>query len=160
MVSTSQIECGGMEEPVHCSAGRFQIRKADRQDLGQILDILQGLSNYYPIGQSQDDLWKRFSSQGGVYPYVVSSDRLVVGYAVLIIVHNIRGGALAQIEDVVVSEAYRGCGLGASLISALKLFAKSRGCYKVCLHSNPKNSEFYESCGFIEVGHSFEARFY
>ena len=58
---------------------------------------------------------------------------LVVGAASLLLerkfIHSC--GSVARLEDVVVSEAYRGRQLGKFLVTAANLLAVKLGCYKV-----------------------------
>lgn len=58
--------------------------------------------------------------------------------------------AVGHIEDIVVSQAYRGLGLGKLLVEKLVEEAKRRKCYKVILSSSPKNVTFYEKCNFVQ----------
>lgn len=65
-------------------------------------------------------------------------------------IHNC--GALAHIEDIVVSDELRGLGLGKLLIQQLVHLAIRAGCYKITLDCDPKNQEFYAKCGFQMKG--------
>ena len=48
-------------------------------------------------------------------------------------------GICGHIEDIVVSEAYRGKNLGRRLIDVLKALAQTNQCYKVILDCAPKD---------------------
>lgn len=63
-------------------------------------------------------------------------------------------GVVAHVEDVVVTTAVRGSGVGALLVKAAVREANDRGCYKVILDCTEANVAFYEKCGFHrhEVG--------
>lgn len=61
----------------------------------------------------------------------------------------IHGGVPAgHVEDVVVSEKYRGCGLGLKVVYVLLDISKRIGCYKVELTCFPKLVPFYSKHGF------------
>ena len=60
------------------------------------------------------------------------------------IIHNM--GKVAHIEDLVVDEAVRNCGLGKKLLDIAK--KESEDCYKIILDCNNENIGFYEKCGF------------
>lgn len=61
-------------------------------------------------------------------------------------------GALAHIEDIVVSGEQRGKGLGRLLIQQLKHLAFAHGCYKITLDCDVKNEPFYEKSDFETKG--------
>ena len=54
----------------------------------------------------------------------------------------------ARIEDVVVSDQYRGRQLGKFLLVVLTLLAKQMGCYKISLDCKDTMRPFYESLGY------------
>jgi len=81
----------------------------------------------------------------------------VIGAATLLLeqkfIHNcaLRG----RVEDVVVSDEYRGRQLGKLLLAALVLLAKELGCYKLSLDCRDAMIPFYETFGFVkESGNS------
>jgi glucosamine-phosphate N-acetyltransferase len=59
---------------------------------------------------------------------------------------------LAHIEDIVVSQKYRGMGKGKSMIDHLVMIAKQMGCYKVRLVCSEENAGFYAKCNFEKNG--------
>ena len=81
--------------------------------------------------------------------YVCYNDSGLVGTATLIYEPKIlRGlGIVGHIEDVVVSDTYRGQGIASSLLQHLVGLAEQR-CYKVILDCSPENEGFYRRNGF------------
>lgn len=82
---------------------------------------------------------------------VVKDDEKIVGAATLYIIPKI-GKTVAYIEDVVVSSAYRGQGLGEKLIREVIEVAKSRNVRSVGLTSRPAReaaNKLYQKVGFI-----------
>ncbi|MHB1086929.1 MAG: GNAT family N-acetyltransferase, partial [Minisyncoccota bacterium] len=82
---------------------------------------------------------------------VVKDDEKIVGVATLYIIPKI-GKTVAYIEDVVVSSAYRGQGLGEKLIREVIEVAKSRNVRSVGLTSRPAReaaNKLYQKVGFI-----------
>lgn len=81
----------------------------------------------------------------------VKDDEKIVGVATLYIVPKI-GKIVAYIEDVVVSSAYRGQGLGEKLVREVIETAKSRNVKSVGLTSRPIReaaNKLYQKIGFI-----------
>ena len=84
----------------------------------------------------------------------------VVGTYALLIMHNLahRGTPSAIVEDVVVSAARQGQGIGQHMMQHAQQQARVAGCYKLVLSSNQKRERahaFYESLGFQRHGFSF-----
>jgi glucosamine-phosphate N-acetyltransferase len=74
---------------------------------------------------------------------LIASGTLLVEFKFL---HSCR--SVGHIEDIVVSQAYRGLGIGKKLVEKLVQEAKRRNCYKVILSCSPNNVAFYEKCNF------------
>ena len=73
----------------------------------------------------------------------------------LIKLHN---NAVGQIEDIIITEKYRGYGYGKILTKKLcEIGLTNFKCYKIILNCLEKNIEFYEKCNFINVG--FEMKY-
>merc|ERR1711936_1123059 len=75
---------------------------------------------------------------------------LVMGAATLVqerkFIHSC--GNVGRLEDVVVSDQYRGRQLGKLLVTTASLLAVKLGCYKVTLNCNDKMINFYASLGY------------
>lgn len=84
----------------------------------------------------------------------------VVGTYALLIMDNLahRGTPSAIVEDVVVSAARQGQGIGRHMMRHAQDQARQSACYKLVLSSNQKRESahvFYESLGFQRHGFSF-----
>jgi len=65
----------------------------------------------------------------------------------------IRGGkSVGHIEDIVVSQKYRGNGISKNILEMLKKVAREKDCYKVILDCNEEVKKVYNSSGFEENG--------
>jgi glucosamine-phosphate N-acetyltransferase len=84
--------------------------------------------------------------------YVVIDNFTVIATGTIIIeqklIHNM--GKVGHIEDVVVSEEYRGKKIGSYIINKLVEIAEERGCYKVILDCVEDKKVFYEKMGFTQ----------
>jgi ribosomal protein S18 acetylase RimI-like enzyme len=88
-------------------------------------------------------------------------DERVLGTMDLLVVPNLthEGRPWAIVENVVVSEAVRGRGVGRALMQRLIELARAAGCYKVQLISGKHRTEahaFYRSLGFGPVAEGFK----
>jgi glucosamine-phosphate N-acetyltransferase len=121
-----------------------------------VVSLLKELSVFEPSPAVFDEIWTRFSSQSNSFPLVVVREGDVIGFAVLLVESKVRGGKMGHIEDVVSHPDFRGLGVGRFLISELTDIASRLGCYKVALHCQQHNVEFYEKCGFDSNGSSMQ----
>lgn len=92
------------------------------------------------------------ASRGDDYVVLVIEDETssrILATGTLLIEHKfIRScSKVGHIEDVVVSDAARGQGLGRRIVCALMDAGKSLGCYKVILDCSDDNVPFYEKVG-------------
>ena len=90
-----------------------------------------------------------FPDKQDVYKILVIFDKAkgrVIGSGSLIIEKKFirQLGTAGHIEDIVVSEGYRGRNLGKSMIELLKKLAEVNSCYKVILDCGQHNVGFYE----------------
>jgi glucosamine-phosphate N-acetyltransferase len=86
--------------------------------------------------------------------WVIESDNNIIATGTIIyekkLIYN--NGILAHIEDICVKEEYRNYGFGKIIVQHLMKIAKEKGCYKVTLVCNEKNTSFYEKCGMEKRG--------
>merc|ERR1712061_158914 len=101
--------------------------------------------------QQWEDRWNQLRAASGYFIIVVEdvAEEKVVGAATLLLgrkfIHQC--GQVGRVEDVVVSDEYRGRQLGKLLVSSCSLLAKRLNCYKVTLNCNDKMVKFYTSLG-------------
>lgn len=147
------------------SAPRLQIRRARPSDLPHVLGL------YLQLERDESDLLpiedaERMLEKFGEYPdytlYVAEQDGEIVGTFALLIMDNLghRGAPSGIIEDVAVSTAHQGEGIGSAMMEFALDICRRKGCYKAMLSSNAKRDRahaFYESLGFDRHGYSFRA---
>ena len=134
----------------------FKATPMKRIHLEAVVSLLQELSIFEPSPEVFDEIWTRFSAQSNSFPLVVISEGDVIGFAVLLVESKVRGGKMGHIEDVVSHPDFRELGVGRFLISELSDMASRMGCYKVALHCQKHNVEFYKKCGFDSNGSSMQ----
>lgn len=91
-------------------------------------------------------------SRGGGHAWVAERDGAVVGMCSLqVLISTAEGGPVGLIEDVIVSRAYQGKGIGASLLRAAEAWAKEHGLTRLQLLADRANTpalEFYDRMGW------------
>ena len=87
------------------------------------------------------------------------ADGQEVGHAYLYLIYNdLHTEPYGLFEDIQVSEAVRGQGIGNQLVAALIAEAKKQGCYKIVANSRisrPEIHAWYVRLGFTEYGKEF-----
>ena len=142
---------------------KVEIRQADAQDIAAVL-ALYAQPNMDKGEVLALDEAKALFAQFAKYPnyrlFVALADGVVVGSYALLVMHNLghRGTPSAIAEDVVVSQAVQGRGIGRQMMQHAALQAREAACYKLALSSNNKRVDahrFYASLGFVPHGVSF-----
>ncbi len=147
----------------------LMIRRAKKEDIQFVLTLYRDLEGLYAQSVSTeqkltaDIAWQRLSSDPRQCLLVAELQGKIVGTLTVIIVPNIGhgGNPWAVIENVVVEEERRGCGVGKRLMEEATRLARAGGCYKLILASNILRTAahgFYREIGWREthVGFSLE----
>ncbi len=137
------------------------IREVRETELPELLEILKGMDGEVgPDPGESLSIWQKINE----YPYykifVAEDNEIIIGACSLIIIDNLghRGAKLAVAENVIVSPAHRGSGVGAKMMRFVMERAKEENCYKLMLSSSKKRihaHRFYEKLGFEQHGISF-----
>jgi GNAT superfamily N-acetyltransferase len=144
-----------------------EIRDANDGDLAGILRVLAeaGLdgSRSFTLEEARAHLariraWPNFRLLAAV------ADGQVVGTYSLVILDKLgkRGMPAGVVEDVAVTPARQGQGIGRAMMAHAIEECRKAGCYKLALSSNVNREDahrFYESLGFKRHGYSFATFF-
>lgn len=143
-------------------------RSAVKDDMAQIVALYNLLAGPYAgaaSGLSADEAWQILTGDLRQHVLVAEAGGLIIGTATLIVIPNIGHGGYpwAAVENVVVAEGYRGCGVGSGLMAAIGNLGRELGCYKFVLSSNlarPEAHAFYRRLGWRQshLGFSLETR--
>ena len=123
-------------------------RPVERKDLDAIFPLLQQLTAIDYKSRNKDECWDRFISNSSSNSVVGIYEDEVVAYGSVVIENKIRGELAGHIEDIVVSDKFRGKSFGIKLIEELIDIAKEKGCYRITLFCSESLIHFYNKNGF------------
>lgn len=119
--------------------------------IGDLDSVIQMLRDVSVFDVCRADAVKNASvinRMGVSYACVLEYEGAVKGFGSIFFMSKVRGGRSATIEDVVVAQELRGLGFGRLIVSHLIEQCANESCYKICLESSRRASDFYESLGF------------
>lgn len=134
----------------------FQIRKAERKDCSAMLELIRELALYEkaPDEVTVDPLHfeeSGFGSDPVWWAFVVENqEKSVVAFALYYIRYSTWKGQVMYLEDILVTEALRGKGIGKMLIERLQIEAKEKGFKRITwqvLDWNAPAINFYKKFG-------------
>lgn len=133
----------------------IHLRKATKEDLQGILDLVVGLAVYEKepdaVTATIEDYTKAFQ-EGLISAHVAVDGDQLVGMALYYMTFSTWRGHMLYLEDFYVMEEYRSSGIGQLLFDEYLAEAKSRECKMVkweVLDWNLKAVKFYEKNGAI-----------
>lgn len=132
-----------------------RIRRGTVEDLQAILDLIVELAIYEKAEHEVENSTEQMKLDGfGERPvfdfFVVEENEMIVGTAIYYFRYSTWKGKALYLEDLVVSEKYRGKGYGKALLDAIVKQAKSDNCKQVrwqVLDWNEPAINFYNSIG-------------
>jgi len=129
------------------------IRKINKNDFNQIINLLKQLSDSVKLDKNSFDLFIDSLNKNHQIWIIEENDILIVTGTILIenkIIHNF--GKVGHIEDIVVDKNNRNRKLGTKILEHLINIAKKDNCYKVILNCNIKFENFYKKNNFKTNG--------
>ncbi|HEX6916335.1 MAG TPA: GNAT family N-acetyltransferase [Chitinophagaceae bacterium] len=113
------------------------IRKAERKDCARLLELVQELAAYERAPNEVTVSLSHFEETGfGDKPvwwaYVAEAEGLIVGFALYYIRYSTWKGARMYLEDILVTESWRGKGIGKLLFNCLVETARDEGWSAIC----------------------------
>jgi GNAT superfamily N-acetyltransferase len=136
------------------NSSQATIRLANAGDAGRIAALSQQLG--YPASQEQVQRRLDQIEQDKDHAVYVAeqSDGYVVGWVHVCVRQLVMADPQAEIGGLVVDEGYRCRGVGRLLMEQAERWAREKGCWAICLHSNilRKGAHvFYERMGYNNV---------
>jgi len=117
------------------------------EDLEEYMALMYEFSNYKK--DITVEYFNEYIQRPDIKIVVVRLKNKIIGAGTIFKLEKMHNNPVGQIEDVIISENYRGHGLGKEIVNDLvKIGLEDFKCYKVVLNCLDKNIKFYEKCGF------------
>lgn len=137
------------------------IEKATAADIPALSDLISVLfsqeEEFTPNAEAQQRGLEQIMSQSemGVVLVARQGDQLIGMVNLLFTISTALGERVALLEDMVVSPAGRGTGVGTRLLAEAIAYARAQGCKRITLltdRSNESAQGFYARQGFVVSG--------
>lgn len=133
-------------------------------DYKRYLEVLSVLTSVGDVSPSQfEKLLDHWAANSLIYfPRVIAdAEDNVVATGMIVVEQKLIHGCskVGHIEDIAVDKSQQGKSLGFLLISHLNSIGEKEGCYKIILDCSPKNTGFYEKCGYKDSGVQMAIRY-
>ena len=130
----------------------MKVRRAKREDCKRLLELVQELALFekapHEVTVSLEEFeFAGFSEHPVWWAFVVENEEQIVGFALYYIRYSTWKGCRMYLEDIIITEEYRGKGLGKLLFDQLIIEAKERnlkGIVWQVLDWNEDAIEFYK----------------
>ncbi len=126
----------------------INFRKIEKNDLNEVLILLNQLKVMDISTVNLDDAWKNFKNNNSSNSIVGLFNNKIVAYGSLVIENKITGVVAGHIEDIVVDIEVRGKMIGVLLVKELIKIAKANECYRITLFCKDSLVNFYARNGF------------
>ncbi len=129
------------------------LRELTFSDYEEYLKLMLEFTNYsYDITKEQFKLTLDKMNINNKIIVLVNNNN-IIGAGTIFRIEKLHNNPIGQIEDVIISEKYRGKGYGNMIINKLvDIGLNNMKCYKIILNCLEHNIIFYEKCGFQKVG--------
>lgn len=134
---------------------KYVIRKAQKTDMSKVLDLIVELAIYEKEPEAveitvEDLIRYGFGTASEFDCFVAEVDQNIIGIALVYTRFSTWKGVVLHLEDLIVSEAMRGHGIGSALLDEVIKYAATLGVKRVSwdvLDWNTPAIEFYEHKG-------------
>lgn len=133
----------------------FTIRKAKKEDMDQVMNLITELAVFEKEPDAVEISVNYLKEKGfGKHPsfqcFVAEKDETIVGIALVYKRFSTWKGEVLHLEDLIVSQKMRGCGLGKALLDQVVKYGNELGVKRISwevLDWNTPAIEFYEKKG-------------
>lgn len=125
----------------------ISINKIKVDDLEEYMILMFEFSNFKK--DVTHEYFKEYIKNPNIIILVARHENKIVGAGTIFKLEKLHNKPVGQIEDVIITEKYRGYGLGKKIINDLvDIGMNDFNSYKVILNCLDKNIKFYEKCKF------------
>jgi glucosamine-phosphate N-acetyltransferase len=137
------------------------LREIEENDYQNYLKLMYEFTNYnYNISNNnfiKNLINLKSNKLCNIIVIFSKSDNKLIGAGSIFKLIKLHNNPIGQIEDVIITEKYKGNGLGKKIINNLiKIGLNKLDCYKIILNCNEKNIDFYKKCNFDLVGYEMK----
>ena len=134
---------------------QYVICEIEENDFDPYMNLMFEFTNYkYEI--TKEEFCKKINNikdKNKIILLYSSNKKELIGCGTIIKLEKLHNNPVGQIEDVIVTEKYRGKGLGKIIIDTLvNIGLTDFKCYKIILNCLDKNIGFYKKCRFNIAG--------
>ena len=125
----------------------MEYKLLEKEDLELMLNFVDDENTIY----NMSDL-KKFISESNAYGFIAKEENKIVGFATGYLLLHPDGRRVFYFDSIDVMSDYQGKGIGTLLMSHIRDYAKSIGCYEMFLVTNKSNTSAcrcYEKAGGI-----------
>lgn len=117
-------------------------------------ELMYEFSNYEKnVSKEEFETYIRNRDRVQIHVLEDNTSGRIIGIGTIFKIEKLHNNPIGQIEDVIITEAYRKDGLGSKIIERLaEIGINEFNCYKIVLNCLEKNIGFYEKCGFSLTG--------
>lgn len=132
----------------------YTIRDARPEDMGEVLALVRELADFEKepdaVEIDREDLIEHGFKQGRFHCFVAETPKGLGGIALVYPRYSTWKGPVLHLEDLIVTEAMRGSGLGTALLDRVVQYGHAQGVKRISwevLDWNAPAIEFYERKG-------------
>ena len=142
---------------------KLKIRKANKKDVNEILNLLYSLQRPKPKTSLENLAFRK-----QIFKYIGDNDKKIivaaygsqiVGLVSIILLPRLNRTKLElYVPEIIVTENHRGIGIGKSLIDSCIEIAKKEKCFRIRLESGNQRKDahkFYKKIGFEQSALSY-----
>lgn len=130
----------------------MKIRKVEDKDIQDVQDLLKELGYSVSDMSSFKSIWDKILLSKDMSILVAENEKKIVGYLAYSIKPQLRlSGYCMEIDELSISEKFRGQGIGSSLLSHAKEIARTNK-VKVMIISTNRERESYKRGFYLKQG--------
>lgn len=137
----------------------MEIRQATHKDLDTVYRLICELKNQVLAIDNFVDVYTHNLQNPAIYYVVCEIDHKIIGFGSVHLQYLLHhAGYVAEIQELIVEQAYRNSGIGKAIITALEQWVKLQGVGEIEVTTNQHRlpaHKFYELVGYTNSHYKF-----